>query len=81
MAMGDVAGNQNLKYVGSGNDRDLILQLIGGSTITNTLTGYLSADVNLDGVVKYVGSTNDRDPILVNIGGSVPTVVRQAFYP
>jgi len=74
MAMGDVAGNQNLKYVGSGNDRDLILQLIGGS-------GYLSADVNLDGVVKYVGSTNDRDPILVNIGGSVPTVVREAFYP
>ena len=46
---------------------------IGGSVPTNTITGYLLSDVNLDGAVKYVGSGNDRDPILTNIGGSIPT--------
>lgn len=67
---------KGLYYVGQFNDRDPILQAVGGSTPTATITGYHRADVNLDGMVKYVGTDNDRDPILLNIGGATPTAVR-----
>ncbi|MBK8498733.1 MAG: hypothetical protein IPL52_07940 [Flavobacteriales bacterium] len=70
---GDADANGTLRYVGQDNDRDPILQAIGGSVPTNTIAGYLPTDVNMDGTVKYVGIGNDRDPILSNIGGSVPT--------
>ncbi|MBK7297474.1 MAG: hypothetical protein IPI91_12955 [Flavobacteriales bacterium] len=60
-------------YTGQNNDRDLILLTIGGITPTNSVTGYLLADVNLDGTVLYTGQNNDRDIILTNIGGVVPT--------
>ncbi len=72
---GNVVANSELKYVGEFNDRDPILTAIGGSIPTNTATGYLMSDVNLDGTVKYVGADNDRDPILTNVGGTVPTNV------
>ncbi|MEO8588214.1 MAG: zinc-dependent metalloprotease family protein [Flavobacteriales bacterium] len=70
-----------LKYVGGNNDRDPILAEIGGSVPTNTVTGYLVTDVNMDGIVKYIGASNDRDPILANIGGSVPTNTLQEQVP
>jgi hypothetical protein len=70
-----------LKYSGSNNDRDPILQAIGGTVPTATSTGYQLADVNMDGLVKYSGSLNDRDPILGNIGGSVPTNTRLEQLP
>ena len=73
---GDVSFDGEVKYTGSANDRDLILQRIGGSVPTNTVPGYYGEDVNMDGEVKYTGLGNDRDPILVNIGGVVPTSVR-----
>lgn len=78
---GDVSGDGVVKYVGEDNDRDPILQAIGGSVPTNTTTGYVPEDVNLDGVVKYVGEDNDRDPILQSIGGSVPTNTRTQQLP
>jgi hypothetical protein len=79
---GDVTFSGQLKYTGSFNDRDPILQAIGGTTPTATLTDqYRQEDVNLDGTVKYTGSANDRDPILLNIGGAVPTAVRNAQLP
>lgn len=78
---GDVTGDGTIKYVGEDNDRDPILQSIGGSVPTNTSSGYVPEDVNLDGVVKYVGEDNDRDPILQTIGGSVPTNTRTQQVP
>jgi hypothetical protein len=68
-------------YTGAGNDRDPVLQAIGGAVATNTQSGYLATDINLDGVVKYTGVRNDRDPILVSIGGVVPTNVRTQQLP
>lgn len=68
-------------YTGLGNDRDPILQAIGGVTPTATINGYHRADVNMDGVVKYMGTNNDRDPILMNIGGTLPTAVRYSQGP
>lgn len=78
---GDVSFDGQLKYIGSGNDRDPILLAIGGSVPTATTTGYRQEDVNMDGTVKYIGSVNDRDPILVNVGGSVPTAIRNEQLP
>ena len=78
---GNVLRDASLLYAGSGNDRDPILALIGGSIPTNTATGYHQEDTNMDGTVKYVGGGNDRDPILTNIGGSVPTNTRLEQLP
>jgi hypothetical protein len=79
--MGDVNGDDAIRYTGSFNDRDPVLFVIGGSVPTNTVGGYHSEDVNLDGTVKYTGENNDRDPILQAVGGSVPTNVREGSVP
>lgn len=79
---GDVNLDDQVKYAGLNNDRDLVLQAIGGLVPTNTLTGvYDVRDVNLDGTVKYAGEDNDRDVILQAIGGAVPTAVRHQQLP
>lgn len=79
---GDVTYNGTLLYTGAGNDRDPILQAIGGTIPSNELTGqYRQEDVNLDGVVRYTGGGNDRDPILSNIGGVVPSASRVEQLP
>lgn len=74
---GDVNFNHKVTYTGTNNDRDAIIQALGGGTPSLMLEGvYHSADVNMDGKVKYTGQNNDRDPILGNIGGSEPTAIR-----
>ncbi len=78
---GDVNRDGKLKYVGNGNDRDLILVAIGGTTPSNTVFGYRQEDVDLSGSVKYTGQGNDRDPILLGIGGSTPTATRLQQLP
>ncbi|MBP6697317.1 MAG: hypothetical protein KA175_06845 [Flavobacteriales bacterium] len=78
---GNARKDNVLKYAGSNNDRDKILQVVGGGTPTNTVSGYYSEDVNMDGVVKYAGAVNDRDRILVAIGGTVPTATRAEQMP
>jgi PKD repeat protein/glucose/arabinose dehydrogenase len=78
---GNANGDGALRYVGGTNDRDPILVAIGGSTPTNTVTGYRRVDTNMDGVTRYIGANNDRDPILFNIGGSIPTNVRSQQLP
>jgi hypothetical protein len=78
---GNVYDDDRVKYTGSQNDRDLILDAIGGVVPTTTISGYHLADVNLDGVVKYTGALNDRDLILQTIGGVVPTNVRLEQVP
>lgn len=78
---GDVTGSGEVKYTGTGNDRDPVLIAIGGTVPTATIGGYLPADVNLDGTVKYTGVRNDRDAILITIGGTVPTQVRAQPLP
>jgi len=77
---GDVNRDGRVKYVGPGNDRDLLLIAIGGAVL-NTASGYRSEDVNMDGVVKYVGADNDRDVILQTIGGAEVHAARFAQEP
>ena len=73
--------HRRLSYVGALNDRDPILQRIGGSAPHNTVIGYFNEDYNLDGIVKYTGANNDRDMLLQNIGGYMPTAVRWEQLP
>lgn len=73
MWSGDVNGNGELKYNGSGNDRAIILGAIGGVNPSPTIFGYHNSDVNMNGEVKYNGSGNDRALILGNIGGVNPS--------
>jgi hypothetical protein len=81
MVPGDVNGDGVVRYTGSGNDRDLVLQAIGGAIPTNIAQGYSTRDVNLDGIIRYTGTGNDRDRILLTVGGSVPTGVRVEQLP
>ncbi len=78
---GDVNGDGKLRYTGADNDREPMLQIIGGGNPTAAQAGYHSQDINMDGVVKYTGAGNDRDALLQSIGGSVPTAVRLEQLP
>ncbi|HRP00656.1 MAG TPA: hypothetical protein PLN54_14580, partial [Flavobacteriales bacterium] len=78
---GDANADGQVVYTNMNNDRDLILQLIGGTVPTNTVDAYRDEDLNLDGQVKYTGGGNDRDLILQNIGGVVPTNVKAGSLP
>lgn len=81
LCMGNTLGDTELKYTGSGNDRDPILTVVGSTTPTNIVSGYQGVDVNLDGLVKYTGTGNDRDPILVNVGSTTPNNIRGEQLP
>ena len=79
---GDATGNGQLRYTGTGNDRDPILTAVGGSTPNNTVPNvYDRRDTNLDGVIKYTGSANDRDVILTNVGSTTPNNTRTQQLP
>ncbi|MBL7982013.1 MAG: hypothetical protein JNL52_09410 [Flavobacteriales bacterium] len=78
---GDANFDGVVRYTGQNNDRDVVLQAVGGITPTNTVTGYFGSDVNMNGVVSYTGANNDRDLILQTIGGVVPTAVRVQQLP
>lgn len=78
---GNTVRDNTLRYIGDGNDRDPVLQRIGGGVPTASFIGYWPEDANIDGVVRYLGDGNDRDLILEGIGGSVPTVVRTEQLP
>lgn len=81
MWSGEAVRDGLILYTGASNDRDKILEAIGGVIPTNTAAGYLQSDINLDGLSKYTGMGNDRDPILANIGGVVPTNSRVQQLP
>ena len=79
---GDTNGDGVAKYTGSFNDRDIVLQGIGGTVPTNIVNNvYDNRDVNLNGNIMYTGTGNDRDVILQAIGGTVPTAVRTQQLP
>ncbi|HQW88035.1 MAG TPA: hypothetical protein PLH93_12635, partial [Flavobacteriales bacterium] len=78
---GDANVSGHVKYSGADNDRDPILQKVGGLVPTSTVNGYHREDLNLDGVVRYTGTANDRDLILNNIGGTVPSSVLVELLP
>jgi len=81
MWLGDVDFNGVVKYVGTGNDRDLILVNLGGDPHAIATQFYSGADTNMDGKIRYTGSGNDRDPILVVVGSTTPNNIRTQQLP
>jgi hypothetical protein len=82
MIKGDVTGDHQVKYNGSGNDRNAVLSVVGTLTPNNVLSNiYHVADVNMDGTVKYNGSANDKNEILNSVGLTTPNniMVGQLF--
>jgi hypothetical protein len=61
--------------------RDPVLTTVGSTTPNNTVNGYSTRDVNMNGQVKYTGSANDRDPILLNVGSTTPNATRNGQVP
>jgi hypothetical protein len=82
MIKGDVNGDHQVKYNGSGNDRIAILTAVGIVTPNNILPNvYHNADVNMDGIVNYNGPANDKNAVLNTVGLATPNniVVGQFF--
>ncbi|HPF91954.1 MAG TPA: hypothetical protein PLL57_14940, partial [Flavobacteriales bacterium] len=78
---GNSIADDQVIYTNVSNDRDPILQAIGGVIPTTVVTGYRQEDLNLDGDVKYANINNDRDLILQSIGGVIPTTIRYEQLP
>jgi hypothetical protein len=67
---GNVNNDNIVKYTGPSNDRYPILQRVGTSTPTATVSGYFLEDVDMNGIVKFSGGTNDLAFILKNVTSS-----------
>ncbi len=78
---GNAVNDGGVKYTGSNNDRDAILQKVGGTLPTAVLSGYHSEDLNMDGLVRFTGARNDRDLLLRSIGGLDPVFIRAQQLP
>ncbi len=70
MRGGNVNGNFNIRFNGTGNDRDAILFFLGGNEASTIFNVYTPADLNMDGMVRFNGADNDRDLLLLDLSGS-----------
>ena len=69
---GDANFNGIVLYNGGGNDRLIILNVVGLTTPGNSVTGYNRADCNLNGITLYNGGGNDRLVVLNTVGLTTP---------
>jgi hypothetical protein len=68
---GNAYPDYSVKYDGTQNDREAILDAVGALTPSNVTQAYNSADVNMDSWLKYMGSGNDKVYIYNVLGGNV----------
>jgi hypothetical protein len=73
--VGDANTNKNVKYNGTSNDKDRVLNTVGTMSPNNIVTGYRIEDVNMDSKVKYNSADNDRTIILNSVGSSTPNTI------
>jgi hypothetical protein len=73
--VGDANTNKNVKYNGTSNDKDRVLNTVGTMSPNNIVTGYRIEDVNMDSKVKYNSTDNDRTIILNSVGSSTPNTI------
>lgn len=68
---GNANSNTNVRYLGAGNDRLVLVNAVGATTPANSLNNvYSNTDLNMNGNVRYLGAANDR-LYLVNIIGAL----------
>ncbi len=61
-----LAPNKNVRYTGTANDENLLLNTapLSGNKTTPSAAGYWINDFNLNGVVRYTGALNDENILL-----------------
>jgi hypothetical protein len=64
-----------LKYNGSVNDRNAVLNKVGLLIPNTVVPGYWPEDYSMDGQVKYNGTANDRLILLGNVGIITPSAI------
>jgi hypothetical protein len=73
---GDANSNKNIKYNGTANDKQVVLNAVGVATPNNIVgPAYRLEDVNMDGMTRYNGFNADRLNILNTVGVSTPNNV------
>ncbi len=78
---GDANGDGNIKYNGTSNDKNSILNTVGLSTPSNIVASYSDSDINMDGDVKYNGTSNDKNTVLSVVGLSTPNTIISEHIP
>lgn len=78
---GNANWNSVVNYVGTNNDKDVILTMVGEENPNNVVEGYFGSDTNMDGLIKYTGTKNDRDFILSQTLGGDTQKVRKEQMP
>lgn len=78
---GNANWNNNVSYVETNNDKDVILTMVGEENPNNVVEGYFGTDTNMDGLIKYTGSKNDRDFFLAQTLGGDAQKVRKEQMP
>lgn len=72
----DANNNKNVKYNGSNNDKNSLLNAVGAGTPNNIISNvYRVEDLNMDGIIRYNNTNNDRQVILDNVGVNTPNVI------
>ena len=73
---GNANSNTNVKYSGSANDENYLLNTTLGGNKVLILNGvYNTADMNMNGNVKYSGSANDESVLLNTVLGGIKTTI------
>ena len=78
---GDANTNKNSKYNGNLNDKEEVLNSLGGNANGVTTGVYRREDVNMDGIIRYNGLNNDRNVILSTIGVGTPNNIYNQHTP
>ena len=70
----DANFNKNVKYNGLSNDKDAILNALGGNNYVNSILSpvYRAEDLNMDATVRFNGLDNDKNVIANMIGVTTP---------
>ena len=80
---GDASYNKNTKYNGLQNDKQAVLNALGGVANINGVAGptYRVEDVNMDTRIRYNGLDNDRLVILYTLGVQTPNNILNQHTP
>jgi hypothetical protein len=79
----DANNNKNIKYNGLSNDKDLVLNAVGGVAFLNTTVPniYRIEDLNMDGKIRFNNTDNDRSVILNTLGAQTPNNIFNQHTP
>jgi len=71
---GNANGNDNVRFSGYMNDRAMILTTLNNDE-NNTMTGYLKADLNMDGIADYSNTNSDKSFLSNQVLGNNPLLI------